>query len=199
MKNRPNILYALLAGLIAMLGVGLWQLLPAKEIEKEIGLAREVELLGRGGAADLVGPAPGDLAGSVPRLAAGIGFDSGHNSDNATSRRAAREAFLKKERMLMAQTWGFSDEQWEKFEHASVRNGRQERRAVFEQMLRGEFPREELDKRLVEADAKDSQELREVLGSHLQEYEMMQGHFEEAGLLDRPFEPPVGGAPPTRE
>lgn len=192
MRDRSAKYYLIRAGLMAILGVGLWQLRTAREIEREESSRGEVEPPGQGGVANLERLAPKGLNHRAPMLAAGFGFDSSEDSEEEDSRLERREAFLKHERMLMAQTWGFDDEQHEKFENAAQRrNAQQARGVVFEQMERGDFPADELYKRLEEADEKDSRELREVLGSRLEEFETMQGHYEEAGLLSHPFEPSV--------
>ncbi len=91
----------------------------------------------------------------------------------------------------MAKTWNMSDEQYQAFEAAATAVPHWERRAVYERFLRGEIDREQLNKELPEADARDSKQLREALGTHYQEYELMRGHFAEAGLDHKPFEPPT--------
>jgi hypothetical protein len=96
----------------------------------------------------------------------------------------------RQERALMAKTWGLSAEEHRRFEAAATAPT-WERRAVYEVYLAGELPSEEFHKELQAADARDSKPLREVLGSHYEEYTLMRGHFAEAGLDHKPFEPPV--------
>ena len=91
----------------------------------------------------------------------------------------------------MAKTWGMIDEQYQAFEAAATAVPHLERKALYERFLRGEIDRGKFSKELPEADARDSKQLREVLGTHYQEYELMRGHFAEAGLDHKAFEPPT--------
>jgi hypothetical protein len=63
---------------------------------------------------------------------------------------------------------------------------------------RRDHPRESLAKELELADARDSKDLRAALGSHYQEYTLMHGHFAEAALDHKPFEPRVFEPVPPR-
>jgi hypothetical protein len=105
-------------------------------------------------------------------------------------RRAEREEKARQERALMAKTWGLSAEEHRRFEAAATAPT-WERRAVYEVHLAGELSAEQFQKELEAADARDSKALREVLGSRYEEYTLMRGHFAEAGLDRKPFEPPV--------
>ena len=58
-------------------------------------------------------------------------------------------------------------------------------------MLTGAMPRKEFEQELAEVEARDAEQLREAIGRHYQEYTLMRGHFAEAGLDQKPFEPPV--------
>jgi hypothetical protein len=116
-----------------------------------------------------------------------------HITDAGLSR-SAREEAARKERSLMAKTWGMSDEQYQKFEAAATAVPL-ERKAVYERHFKGELASENLEKELEQADAHDSKQLREILGQHYQEYTLMRGHFAEAGLDHEPFVPPVLARP----
>lgn len=96
----------------------------------------------------------------------------------------------REERALMAKTWGFTEDQLQRFEAAATAP-RWERRAVYELYLSGELPIEQFYKELEAADARDSKKLRDILGPHYLEYTLARGHFAEAGLDKKPFEPPV--------
>lgn len=132
-----------------------------------------------------------------PRLAPGMSNPSSppkeldDSSGGGKLSRAERAEAARQERALMAKTWGMSEDQDQAFEAAATAVPHLERKAVYEQFLRGEIDREKLKKELPAADARDSKELREVLGAHYQEYELMHGHFAEAGLDHKPFEPPT--------
>lgn len=132
-----------------------------------------------------------------PRLAPGMinpsssPKESDQKSGEAELTRSAREEGARQERALMAKTWGMSDEQYQAFEAASTAAPHLERRAAYDRFFRGEIDREKFDKELREADTLDTKPLREVLGTHYQEYELMRGHFAEAGLDHKPFEPPI--------
>ena len=91
----------------------------------------------------------------------------------------------------MAETWGMSNEQYHAFEAAATAVPHLERKAVYERFFKGEIDREEFNKELPEADAHDNKQLRDVLGTHYHEYQLMRGHFAEAGLDHKPFEPPT--------
>jgi hypothetical protein len=112
-----------------------------------------------------------------------------HTTDAGLGK-SAREEVARQERTLMAETWGMSDEQYQKFEAAATAVPL-ERKGVYERYFRGEIAHENLERELGQADARDSMGLREILGKHYQEYTLMRGHFAEAGLDHKPFEPPV--------
>ena len=97
----------------------------------------------------------------------------------------------------MSKTWKFTEEQHQKFEAAATQP-QWDRKAVYDRLLNGDLPRQSFEKELAEADARDSQNLRDVLGSHYQEYVLMHGHFAEAGLDHKPFEPPVASREPQQ-
>jgi hypothetical protein len=90
----------------------------------------------------------------------------------------------------MAKTWGLTPEQYDKFEAAATAP-HSERRALYESMRAGAVSREEFGQLLAELDARDAEPLRDALGQHYQEYTLMRGHFAEAELDRKPFEPPV--------
>jgi hypothetical protein len=104
---------------------------------------------------------------------------------------AAGIAAAREERILMARTWGMSEEQYRKFEAAATSEPHLRRKVVYERFFRGDLDRESFDEELEKADARDNEELRELLGQHYFEYTLMRGHFAEAGLDQKPFEPPT--------
>jgi hypothetical protein len=129
-----------------------------------------------------------------PRLAPwliGSTSSSDQESDDASSSPAALAEAARKERALMAKTWGMSEEQHRRFDAAVTAEPHVRRRAVHERFSRGELDQERFQKELEEADAQDSAELRAILGPHYTEYTLTYGHWAESGLDHRPFEPPI--------
>lgn len=94
----------------------------------------------------------------------------------------------------MAKTWKLTPDQYEKFEAAAT-SPHSERGALFESIAAGAITHEEFEQELAKVDARDAEQLREAIGSHYQEYTLMRGHFAEAGLDHKPFEPPVYESP----
>ena len=90
----------------------------------------------------------------------------------------------------MAKTWKLTPDQYEKFEAAAT-SPHSERGALFESMAAGAITRDEFEQELAKVEARDAVQLREAIGSHYQEYTLMRRHFAEAGLDQKPFEPPV--------
>jgi hypothetical protein len=194
MGKHHKIFYVLVLIPLAALIVGLWQFGWTKAHDRTLPSVQErqrdterVEAVGL--RLDRTGP---------PKLAPAVSARvPSSSSEQGWKSRAEREAAAKEERLLMAQTWSLSDEQLERFERAAKRDDHRARSAVYGQYDRKEIGPEDLDNKLEEADKQDNAQLREALGSHYQEYELMQGHFVEAGLLNRPFEPPVRAVPPA--
>jgi hypothetical protein len=101
-----------------------------------------------------------------------------------------QEQFFAEERRIMAKTWGLTQEQALEFELASDAP-RQERQALFDRYIRGEVAHEDMPKEFKAADERANRRLRDVLGpARLLEYQLMRGHFVEAGLDHKPFVPP---------
>ena len=108
--------------------------------------------------------------------------------------RAQRDEAAREERLLMAKTWKLTPEQYEKFEAAAT-SPHSERGALFASMAAGAITRDELEQELAKVEARDAEQLREAIGPHYQEYTLMRGHFAEAELDQKPFQPPVYETP----
>lgn len=91
----------------------------------------------------------------------------------------------------MAKTWGLSKYQALRFDLAS-NVALQERLRIVERYNRGEISSDEMFAELPAANQKGDDSLREALGEeHYQVYKAMEGHFVEAGLEHKPFEPAI--------
>jgi len=117
----------------------------------------------------------------------------------SSANRAETDRFFAEERRIMAKTWGLTEEQSADFE-ISIYDVTQERQGAFDRVTRDRLTPMELAARLRAADERASQRLLDALGpEHLLEYQLMNGHFVEAGLDHKQFVPPtVDPAAPTR-
>jgi len=91
----------------------------------------------------------------------------------------------------MAKTWGLSAEKEADFE-IGVRDGLRDRQAVFDRLTRGEIAAADVGAQLDAAEERARKQLLDVLGpDRLLEYQLMHGHFAEAGLEHKPFVAPT--------
>jgi hypothetical protein len=113
---------------------------------------------------------------------------------------AKRQEARAKERAIMAKTWGLSKYQALRFDWAS-NVALEERMLVVERYNRGEISSEQMFAELPAANKKGDDSLREAIGEErFEEYKAMEGHFAEAGLEHKAFEPAViafAGEPPA--
>lgn len=135
-------------------------------------------------------PVEGSLATREgPKLATSMmaAADPMRYGDRWSKRQEARA----KERAVMAKTWGLSKYQALRFDLAS-NVALQERMLVVERHNRGEISSDEMFAELPAANKKGDDSLRDALGEErFLEYKTMEGHFVEAGLDHKAFEPPV--------
>ena len=106
----------------------------------------------------------------------------------------------------MAKAWRLSEEQTQKFEAAS-NVATELRMSAYDFYQKGELEEDEMFAEIAAANKQGEDSLRQVLGdARLLEYQLMQGHFVEAGLDHKAFEPPIfihredpltGGTPPS--